>query len=210
MPAIDWRDLDGAAVVATDLLERLAADRALLTSLTAAAVDDEVLRPLCECHAFDDKIVIYDALATRGFRIRWRLAKSIKSEQAHMHRFSFATRVMAGAHFETLYNGGKQEEDSLVAGDLAPLMVRELVEGQTFVIHHGTIHSTTTAPGTVGLLLRGPAEKRRAVNIRKSDGSRSFRYGADDETAERRRQVAMSDDVFERWQQMLRERAFID
>lgn len=104
---------------------------------------------------------------------------------------------------------GSRAEDDIELADLYPLIAKDIVEGQSFAIHHSTIHSTTTDKGTVGLLLRGVAEKKRAFIIRKSDAERWFRYGAADEGEARRQFVLMQPEVLQRWIAALFFRGFI-
>lgn len=201
---INWNNFEDASLKAGDILNRLSSDKIALSQLTLFAQNDRHLRSLCECHALDDSIVIFDALEEKGFRVRWRLANSTEYERAHTHRFSFATKVLVGAHFETLYSTTSASEEDMTIDNLEIEVVKEIVIGQTFALHHQTIHSTTTKPGTIGLLLRGPAEKRCAVIVKRDSGTKWFHYGAIDESADRREEVAMSDNRFLHWLTVLR------
>ena len=207
---IDWSNLEEAASRSRSILEMLASDRAALSALTLQARRDAALFGMCECHTLDDKIVIYDGLERQNFRIRWRLAKSDQYERVHSHRFSFTTRILRGTHSETLYFCNSPSDGEVSLGDFEAAIEKELVCGQTFTIHHSTFHSTVTSEDAVALLMRGPAEKVKAPIIRKDSAEMWFRFGAADESEERRRDVAMSVGTFDCWIDRLRAGEFID
>lgn len=198
VPRIDWDDIAAAAETCRELLRALAADKAYLSSLTHSCRNDEGLFKLCETHALDDKIVIYNGLERQNFRVRWRLANDDQYERIHRHRFSFASLVLKGTHSETLYTY-RPTEGAMKVSDFEPQIVRRMVPGQDFTIHHSTYHSTTTSTGAVALVIRGPAEIVRAPIIRKDDGTSWFRDGADSESDERKRAVRMSLPTFDSW-----------
>lgn len=207
--AINWMDFEDAATRTRSILERLAQDRRVLSELTRLVRGREHLFALCECHALDDKIVIYDGLEVQNFRIRWRLAKSEQYERVHTHRFSFTTRILHGNHCETLYDTSLSDEQ-VVLSDLKPMMVRRLVKDQDFTIHHSTYHSTLTSNGAVALLVRGPAEKQRAPILRSNTDHKWYRYGAADESHDRRTEKAMSRDQYDNWINYLTSLRLID
>jgi hypothetical protein len=212
VPPLDWSNFCEASAIAIQVLERLATDRDLMSTLTHRVLGDERLFGLCEQHALDDKIVIHDALEAQNFRIRWRLAADSEYERVHHHRFSFATHVLRGTHHETIYRNSKTDQSVEEARleDFVPVAHKECVAGQSFAIHHGGFHSTTTSGEAIGLLLRGPAEHRQALIIKKDDGRAWYRIGADEETKDRRESVAMSRAALESWLNRLAEQNLID
>jgi hypothetical protein len=211
---IDWSNFEAAAQTARRILADLAADRALLTALTLNARRDPSLFAMCERHALDDKIVLYDGLKAQNFRIRWRLANSGQYERLHQHRFSFATHILAGTHYETLWQ--RREEAQPGPGgcfrqeDFDVCFVREMPAGQAFVLHHDTWHSSATSEGAIALILRGPAEKDRSAIIRLSTGEAWWRYGEKDEDADRRAEVSMDTARFDSWTARLQRAGLID
>ena len=200
---IDWSDFEAAALRAREILERLSLDRCLLTALTLNARSDPHLFTMCEVHDLDDKIVLFDGLEEKGFRIRWRLANTDQYERLHQHRFPFATHILSGSHFETLWGVSDQHSfksvDELTLDDFEVYFEREMPAGQAFVLHHNTWHSSATSKGAIALILRGPAQKDRAPIIRLSSGEKWFRVGNQDEDATRRKTVSMGVERFDHW-----------
>jgi hypothetical protein len=201
---INWSNLEHAARRSSEILTRLAADKALLTELTMQAKESSDLFSLCESHELDDKIVIYDVLEEKNFRIRWRLANTNQHERIHCHRFSFTTKILYGYHMETLYGTSQKTLDNMTLEDFKPIMCRRLVPQQSFTIYHETFHSSVTSADAIALLLRGPAEKLKAPIIRKDTAEKWFRLGAESETTERRNQVAMDEATYLKWIKFLK------
>jgi hypothetical protein len=190
-------------------LQQLAADPAELGRLLENAGKDASLFSKCESHPLDDKIVIYDAMEDRNFRIRFRLATAYQDERPHNHRFSFTTLILRGVYHQTFYDTNSSLDDELNVDDLMPIYVREDHAGASMTIHHEAIHSTIAPPDTVSLLLRGPAEKRRAIIAHKSSRQIEWRSGETDETPERRASVAMTREQYDRWCARLSEMSLV-
>ncbi|MEU5539349.1 hypothetical protein [Streptomyces sp. NPDC020362] len=198
LPAVRWDDLEAAAEVTEGIARRLGDDRALLRALVDRVRRTPELREKCECHALDDKIVIWDA-PEKGLRIRLRLANTDQYERVHNHRFSFTAHILSGAYRHTLYATDQPLDETADIGRFWPYFVREEPTGSCFTLHHEQLHTTITEPETISLMIQSPAAKRRAFIIRKEDGQVWWREGAADESAARRAEVRMSDQRFEHW-----------
>jgi hypothetical protein len=197
--AIDWSDLNTSAKCAERILRQLAADKELLRHLLLEVADNESLFSKCECHPLDDKIVIYDAMQEKNFRIRFRLATSYQDERPHTHRFSFTTLILRGVYYQTFYTSTNPLDDAIDVNAITPVYMREDQAGSAMTIDHSTIHSTIAAPDTISLLLRGPAVKDRAIITHKATGEVEWRIGAEQESMARRQQVQMSIQTYADW-----------
>jgi hypothetical protein len=196
---IDWDDLEQAHAVTTRALRQLAADKPALRALVLGVEHAPALFDKCELHSLDDKIVIYDAMESRGFRIRLRLATAYQDERPHTHRFSFSTLILRGMYQQCWYTAGQPLDEHVDVASIVPVCARHEPAGSAFTIHHDAIHSTMTPPDTVSLVMRGPAAKRRAIITHKESGRVWFRYGEKDEPRERREEVKMPLARYRQW-----------
>ena len=198
LPSVDWSDIEAAAETTRRIAQVLGDDRGLLRALVDRVPTMPDLRAKCECHALDDKIVIWDDQA-KGLRIRLRLANTKQYERVHNHRYSFTAYLLHGTYYHTMYATDQQLDESADVERFWPYFVREERTGDIITLHHEQLHTTLTDPETVSLMIQSPAQKERAFMIRKSDGHVWWRVGAAQEDAERRREVAMSDERFAHW-----------
>lgn len=202
LPAVDWSDIEAAAEITRGIALQLSGDRELLRSLVDRVPTTAPLRQKCECHALDDKIVIWDA-PEKGLRIRLRLANVKQYERVHNHRYSFTAHLLYGTYYHTLYGTDQKLDETADVTRFWPRMVREEHTGATITLHHEQLHTTLTDPETISLMIQSPAQKERAFMIRKSDGQVWWRLGQADEDDERRREVQMSDERFAHWRSRL-------
>jgi len=201
--SIDWSDLRKATAVTDVLLHELAADKDSLRMLVDRAAEDDDLREQCECHRLLDKLVIYDGL-DRGFRIRLHLSTNDHLDRPHDHRFSFSSLILAGSYKQVRHRlvgsidpdipDDTQSDFQAVATDahVEPEFATVEQEGSFYTIHHSVIHTTIMADKTVSLFIRGPAEKNRSIITDRETGKVWWRYGAPNESPERREQKPMS------------------
>jgi hypothetical protein len=198
LPAVDWSDIEAAAAVTRDIALRLGDDRALLRALVDRVPSTPELRAKCECHALDDKIVIWDD-QPKGLRIRLRLANKKQYERVHNHRYSFTAYLLYGTYYQTLYATDQPLDETADVERFWPYFVREDRTGDILTLHHQQLHTTLTDPETVSLMIQSPAQKERAFMIRKSDGHVWWRIGAAQEDEARRLEVQMPDERFAHW-----------
>lgn len=201
--APDWSDFAAAAEQTQSVLRRLAADHDYLRSLVDRVPNTPGLFAKCERHELDDKIVLYDAMESRGFRIRLRLATAYQDERPHTHRFPFSTYILRGNYHQRIYSSATPLTDTVDMTGIRPLFVRTEPAGSAFTIHDNVIHSTMAPPDTISLILRGPATKTRAIIMHPDRGAVSWRYGEQQEPPSRRAEVAMGIDVFREWRERL-------
>ncbi|MFD8805368.1 hypothetical protein [Streptomyces sp. NPDC059597] len=198
LPVVRWDEIESAAEITDAIARRLGDDRELLRTLVARAVRTPGLREKFECHALDDKIVIWDD-QDKGLRIRLRLANTDQYERVHNHRYSFTAYILHGAYQHTLYATDQPLDESADVTRFWPYFVREEPAGRVITLDHEQLHTTITEPETISLMIQSPARKRRAFMIRRDSGDVWYRYGSADESAERRAEVRMSDERLHHW-----------
>jgi hypothetical protein len=198
LPAVRWDDIEAAAEVTEWIARRIGEDRAMLGVLVNRVRQTPELREKCECHALDDKIVIWDA-PEKGLRIRLRLANTDQYERVHNHRYSFTALILRGAYQHTLYATDQPLDETADVSRFWAHFLRHEDAGRCITLDHEQLHTTITAPETISLMIQSPARKQRAFMIRRDDGHVWWRYGAADESAERRAEVRMSDERLEHW-----------
>jgi len=202
---IDWRDFEAAAYQTRAIVKTIAGDKAMLRGLFARTESDPKLLAICERHQLLDYVVLFDAL-DRGFRLRLHVSTDDHFDRPHDHRFSFSSCIIAGSYCHTwyrpvpgLYNTSDEEAllpyidrwhpDTITPIDVArcrPYLVRTETAGSCYSLHHSALHTTFTAPNTVSLFLRGPAEKRRSVIMDLQERTFWWRFGREEETVRRR------------------------
>lgn len=212
---VDWSDFEKAGEQTREVLAELAADKPALRALVYGVEDDQELLASCERHQLLDYLVVYGALE-RGFRLRVHVSTDDHFDRPHDHRFSFSSLILRGGYTHTwhhcdtdLYPTEDDEEarryDSrhnpdprgrFDVGTVTPYLTRMERSGSCYSLHHTAIHTTFTTPDTVSLFLRGPAEKNRSVIMDKQTNTLWWRFGRDDETAERRADKPMGLDYY--------------
>jgi len=161
--AIDWHvDLSLLHRRNAEVLQRLASDKQLMKDLILWAREDPYLWSKCEEDVVEDKIVLWDDMA-KNLRIRLRMSTAPQQRLAHSHRFSFTNRVLRGQYVHWIYRP-LESFDPLTRLDHIRTVFQHVDRaGDTFTIHHETLHSTPFPEfGTVSLVLRGNPVKERA------------------------------------------------
>lgn len=186
LPRLDWGDFQRTASLTQDALARLVETPGELQKLLYAVERSPELLGMSERLKLDDKIVLYEALEDRGFRLRLHVSKNLEREVPHDHRFDITVRILSGAYYHKLYvRGSNGNED-------APVFIRDERAGASYTMHHTLVESNTTAPGTMSLLLRGPTMKAKAKAVDRATGAVWHKLGQKDESEEHKENVAMS------------------
>ncbi|MEU7906366.1 hypothetical protein [Actinoplanes sp. NPDC049118] len=175
---LDWDDLSAVADTSDKLLTSLDQDRGLLDDLVSKALADPHLTALCEHYDILDKIVLHDD--PTGWRLRLHIFLPGYYDRPHNHRWTYASRILYGSYTHTLYGTEDQIADAepIDVSTLRPRMVRTETAGDTYVLHHTSIHSVTAAPYTTTLIVRGPAVKDRFMVSDRTTGEAWWQYGA--------------------------------
>jgi hypothetical protein len=183
---VDWDDLSKAHQRNTAFLRELSSDKEAMRSLIDGLKDDPALWDMCEHNRLFDKLVLHDA-PDRGFRIRLHRWFDHEVAAAHDHRWSFTTLVLRGSYEHVLYDVLSAPDDSRQPRpdghvDLAERLCKTERAGDSYTIHHTTVHATTTSPRTLTLLVRGPAEKARSRRTDPATGKIWYGVGRQDQT----------------------------
>ena len=178
---LDWSDIDNVASVTTralDELTRPAAVRELLRN----AVADPRLVDLSERRHWGDRVILFDD-PDSGVRLRLhRFEQSY--DEPHSHRWSFTTRVLTGRYRNWLY-GPEKWVDHIVSDrhSMPPVaLVRDETHGASYTIDNQMVHNVRVEADTFSMIVRGPADKERALRVR--DGGIYWQYGRRRESAE--------------------------
>lgn len=188
---LDWNDLAAVTASSTEVLDQLAADRALLAELTAAVIDNPDLAGLCEHYDILDKIVLHDD--PDGWRLRLHVFLDGYFDRPHNHRWTYTSHILTGSYTHTLYGTDHDFTDEIDVAALTPRLVRVEEPGDTYTLHHSMIHSVTAHGEAVTLIVRGPAVKDRFVVTDRATGKAWWQYGAAAETEEAARAKRMND-----------------
>jgi hypothetical protein len=229
--SIDWTDFDTASRISSEIVQHLAADRALLRRMVLATQHDERLRPMAEKHYELNYIVLYDAL-DRGMRIRLhRFSKGLE-DIPHNHRFSFSSALLHGSYVHTLFALERAEDDEedrppwtlqqpdgthegaelrqLSVVGLRPELATIQAAGSSYSLHHSTIHKTAMPDeNAYSVFCRGPAAKPCALQLQPEQRSYRWKFGRQNETADVIAERRMSDDEFVRYIETLEEAGVI-
>lgn len=217
--SIDWSDFDKGSRISAEIVQELAADRALLRRMVLAAQRDEQLRNLAEKHWELTYVVLYDAL-DRGMRIRLhRFSKGLE-DIPHNHRFSFSSALLGGSYVHTIFQldwiGGDdsgQEQPWTLAqpeGTHQGADVRELpiagfrpqfetiqAAGSSYSMRHTAIHKTAMpVENAFSVFCRGPAEKPCALQLQPEARTYLWKFGRQYETEEVISKRRMTDEEF--------------
>jgi hypothetical protein len=185
---VDWTDLKKAHERNSAFLRELSSDRATMRALIDGLHEDAVLWDMCEHNRLFDKLVLHDA-PDRGFRIRLHRWFDHEVAAAHDHRWSFTTLVLRGSYEHILYDVVSAPDDRDVPRpdehvDLVERLATTEGSGDSYTIHHTSVHATTTSPRTVTLLVRGPAEKARSRRTDPATGRIWYGVGRQDQSEE--------------------------
>jgi hypothetical protein len=201
---VDWRHLDQAHRQNSAFLRALASDQAAMRDLVERVPSERTLWDMCEHNRLFDKVVLHDA-PDRGFRIRLHIWSNNEVAAAHDHRWSFTTRILLGGYEHVLYDildlpGVAASAQAQGDRHLAVVEKFRTTQraGDSYTIHHASIHSTTTSAHTVTLLVRGPAEKSKSRRMDPATGKIWYGVGRKDQTAADIARRQMTADQYDR------------
>ncbi|GAA2018804.1 hypothetical protein GCM10009839_13790 [Catenulispora yoronensis] len=177
---IDWNNIETVHAAATDALNALDTP-----GLLGKAVEDITNRPelraLCEHYDILDKLVLHDD--PTGVRIRLHIFGPGHFDRPHNHRWSYASRILAGSYQHFQFGNVEVDENQKPAA-LRTLHCRTESAGDTYTLHHTMVHAVTAEADTVSLIVRGPAVKDRFLVMDRNAGTAWWQYGAAQESPE--------------------------
>lgn len=193
---VDWTDMEAAAAMTQEAIRALVAHPTELRDLVYRVEDRSDLLGMSETLRLDDKIVLYEALEDRGFRLRLHVSKNLSREVPHNHRFPVTAFILRGVYYHKLYVCDVPLDEAPSASNMKPVFARDERAGACYTMPDDTIESNMTAHGTMSLLMRGPTAKERALGIDRETGKVFWKYGQKNETPEQLAKVRMSLDYY--------------
>jgi hypothetical protein len=188
---IDWDDLDTVESVGRKVLEEIDGDRTILRAAVDALSTRPHLLALCEHPDPDvtaglgqqlDKIVLYSD-DDSGVRVRLHAFWPGHYDLPHNHRWSFVSLILRGGFQHSLF-GPARAGDVAYPVPLEPVQVRQENTGTCYALHHDELHALVCEPGSVSLVIRGPAVKDRSFLVDPATGRPLWHVGAAQETLE--------------------------
>ncbi|MEV0339438.1 hypothetical protein AB0H49_10455 [Nocardia sp. NPDC050713] len=186
---LDWNNTEAVHTATRPILDELATDRQLLRTSALAPLDDQKLLSLCEHYDILDKIVL--SSDPSGIRLRLHVFQPGYYDRPHNHRWTYSSRILRGRYLHRLY-GDAELDSSLHPGTLHAVQVREEVVGSSYTLSHKAIHAVVADPGTVSLVVRGPAVADRFLVMDAATGAAWWQYGAALESEDDSRNKRMS------------------
>lgn len=194
LSTVDWSHAPAASAVTHDLLDKIARVPNVLTSQIEFLLQDKELASLCEHYDFLDKLVLYKDPLDR-FRVRLHMfLETTHGERPHNHRWAYSSLILLGGYTHAIYI---HEADDLSVEEtpvLRPVTVRDEKAGNIYTLDPRAFHTVTAIPGTVSLMIRGPAISERFLVIETRAGRSWWEYARECETQEEIRRRTMSRD----------------
>lgn len=202
---LDWSRFEEASRISLDVVQELAASRALLRGLVLQAAESGHLRMLAEKHNELNYIVLYDAL-DRGLRVRLHRFTHGLEDIPHNHRFSFSSSILSGSYVHTLFQldmNGDRESDAApwrldqpagtyVGGTVEELRLHGLTmvlkatqfAGSSYSMHHQAVHKTAMpVSDAYSVFVRGPAQKPCSLQLMPDQRSYRWKFGRERESS---------------------------
>lgn len=160
VPSLDVADLREVQRISRSLLDKLAADRDLLTRLVSEVLHDpERLAASCVTLLLN-RLSLYQA-PDRGFEIRLNMNPRPDNQLVpHDHCYAFATRILAGGYVHVVRRRTDGWDGPLTGADLKPGIVTIERPGTAYSLDHTMVHQAVMEPDTVTLFVRGPRRKK--------------------------------------------------
>jgi hypothetical protein len=160
VPSLDTVDLRGMQRISRSLLERLAADRGLLTRLVREILTDPDRLADSRVTLLLNRLSLYQA-PNCGFEIRLNMNPRPDNQLVpHDHCYAFATRILTGGYVHVVRRRTNGWEGPFTGADLQPAVVTIERPGSSYTIDHTMVHQAVMAPHTVTLFVRGPRRKK--------------------------------------------------
>ncbi|MFF7476992.1 hypothetical protein [Streptomyces sp. NPDC008092] len=159
VPCLDMPDLTYVQHVSLSILDRLSADRNLLTTL----VDEVLTLPgrlaASRVTLLLNRLSLWEA-PDHSFEIRLNMNPRPENQLVpHDHCYAFATHVLTGGYVHVVRRRTDGWEGPFTGADLQPAIVTVERPGSAYALDHSVVHQAVMAPHTVTLFIRGPRRK---------------------------------------------------
>jgi hypothetical protein len=203
---IDWSDAELAYPACSAIFDRVLAERGLLRDVVMALATGRLPHHDCESYEEMDKLVLWQS-PDRSIRLRLHVFPPGYAGRPHPHRWSFASRMLAGHYHHSLYGRDDEVLDRVRSGQAPPVRYEhKTIAGSEYFVDSSVVHSIATNTRAATLVLRGPSLTDSYFSVI-DPGSRSVRWnrGAADEPEALRREKSMTADDFARVVDILEE-----
>ncbi|MDX3578111.1 hypothetical protein [Streptomyces sp. FL07-04A] len=162
VPCLDTPDVAYVQHVSCSVLDRIAADRTLLTALVDAVLTDPDRLAASRVTLLLNRLSLWEA-PDRSFEIRLNMNPRPENQLVpHDHCYAFATRILAGGYVHVVRRRTDGRRGPFTGADLQPAIVTLERPGSAYALDHSMVHQAVMAPGTVTLFVRGPRRKQRS------------------------------------------------
>ncbi|MGW6270754.1 hypothetical protein [Streptomyces sp. NPDC055060] len=159
VPSLDTPNLRDVQQISGDTLNRLAADRKLLTRLVYEILHDPQRLANSRSTLLLNRLSLYQA-PERGFEVHLNLnVRPDNQRAAHDHCYTFATRILTGGYVHVVRRRTDTGSGAFSERNLEPGIVTIEHPGSAYTLGHPMVHQAVTEPGTVTLCVRGPRRK---------------------------------------------------
>lgn len=189
---VDWQDTLSAWKQSAAILRRIAGDPSFIYRAVRNVMVDPKLRSMAERFGHITQIVLQDAL-DRGFRLRLHVYGEVQPDWPHNHRWPLTNLLLYGRLVQSIYDWRHTLTEHADVSRITPIQVSERVVGDIYSLHADVVDCVVGTPGSVALLIRGPATRDRFAIFERETNRCWWRYGAGGESAEERRAKAMTD-----------------
>lgn len=192
---LDWDDVEAVDSATRKTFAHIAGSRYLLRRGLSAIREDARLMALCEHYDILDKLVLFDDPET-GIRVRLHVFGPGYHDRPHNHRWTYASHILRGEYRHRIYQPADLHTE-LNPLTLDPMLVRHEQAQTSYTLHHSAIHAVVAEPGTVSVVVRGPAQADRFLVMDNKTGEAWWQYGAAKETPEDAYRKRMAGERFE-------------
>ncbi len=193
--SVDWNDVETVDSATKSIFAEVADNKNLLRRAVTALHEDLELLALCEHYDILDKLVLF-ADDESGIRIRLHVFGPGYHDRPHNHRWTYASHILRGHYRHRIYSPVDLRAD-LDPSTLHAVHVRRESIGASYALHHSAIHAVVAEPGTVSLVVRGPAMADRFLVMDNATGQAWWQYGAARESPEDADRKRMTQPRFE-------------
>jgi predicted metal-dependent enzyme (double-stranded beta helix superfamily) len=190
---VDWNDVADIASASAPIFEAFRTDHTVLSGLLDNLAHDAQLQSLCERYDFLDKLVLHDDTVA-NVRVRLHLFRPGYFDRPHNHRWSFASLILTGSYLHRVFGRDDILTEDTDPDTLAAILQRVEHAGDSYALHHNSVHTVQAAADTISIVLRGPAAKDRFLILDRPRRSSFWVYGAAHETAQQRADKQMTPD----------------
>ncbi|MFF4256680.1 hypothetical protein ACFY1L_36390 [Streptomyces sp. NPDC001663] len=156
---LDVSDLDYVQHVMRSILDRLATDRNLLTTLVDEVVNHPSRLAASRVTLLLNRLSLWEA-PDHSFEIRLNMNPRPENQLVpHDHCYAFATHILTGGYVHVVRRRTNGWEGPFTGADLQPAIVTVERPGSAYALDHSMVHQAVMAPDTVTLFIRGPRRK---------------------------------------------------